>query len=93
MNNNNHMCPVCGYHHLDKPAYWNNDVENGSPSHEICPSCGFQFGWTDHDQHISHAEWREKWIKENMPWSSKGISPPSNWNPLEQLLNIGIKLH
>jgi hypothetical protein len=44
------ICPVCGYPDLFEPAY----KENYYPSDEICPSCGYQFGWTDDDQGISH---------------------------------------
>jgi rubredoxin len=37
-----YLCPVCGYPELSEPP-WNNE----SPSDEICPSCGTQFGYDD----------------------------------------------
>ena len=85
-----HMCPVCGYADLDKPAYSRGNV--GSPSFEYCPSCGFQFGWTDDDQQITHEQWHEKWIAKGTPWDNEQIEKPFNWNPREQLLNVGVKL-
>jgi hypothetical protein len=35
------LCPVCGYELAFAP--WSDD----SPSDEICPSCGIQFGYDD----------------------------------------------
>ncbi len=77
------LCPVCGYSHLDEPAYYANDPVRGNGSQEICPSCGFQFGYTDHAQHVAFKQWREQWIARGMPWRSKDISPPLNWNPAQ----------
>jgi hypothetical protein len=88
-------CPVCGYPDLDEPAYY----ENGAGSDDICPSCGFQFGYSDDSFGINdpetqtfHKQWREKWIAGGMKFKH----PPSsgdkllNWDPVRQLLNIGI---
>ena len=87
------MCPVCGYDDLYKPAYRpENDYKKGTPSFEICPSCYYQFGLTDDDKNITHAQWRQQWIAKGMPWNGKGIKAPLNWNPREQLLNIGVKV-
>ncbi len=85
------MCPVCGYPDLDEPPY-RGSVGRGSASYEICPSCGFQFGWTDDDQHITHEKWRERWIANDMPWAIEEMEKPSDWNPREQLLNVGVKI-
>lgn len=83
------MCPACGYTHLENPAYFNS--AGAWPSLEICPSCGFQFGYTDNAQQITFKQWREQWVARGMPWRSKGINPPSNWNPSQQLLNVSEK--
>lgn len=40
-----HTCPVCGFKGLAEPPY---DHE-GNHSHEICPCCGFQFGFDDYE--------------------------------------------
>src|SRR5258708_1336155 len=73
------ICPVCGYPELDKPAY-TGTVGRGSASYEICSSCGFQYGWTDDDQHISFEQWRKQWIANGMLWFSKGCSAPAGWS-------------
>ncbi len=87
-----YICPVCGYPDLKESAYYNNDVRKGSASLEICSSCGFQFGWTDRDRHITLDQWRKEWIAKGMPWAGISLKPPINWNPREQLLNVGVKI-
>ncbi len=86
-----HVCPVCGYSDLTEPPCYNNDPLN-SPSHEICPSCGFQFGYSDLNSGFTFSEWRQKWITEGAPWCGKGTKTPKDWNPVQQLENIGVKL-
>ena len=77
------VCPVCGYPKLkEKPR-----TANGGGSFEICPSCGFQFGVTDDDRGYSYGQWRRRWIKKGMKWSSKSIEP-ADWNPGAQLAAI-----
>jgi hypothetical protein len=76
-----YTCPACGYPHLDEPPY----PEGGSPSYDYCPSCGFQFGWTDEDQSMTHAAWRRRWVVRGMPWTLKRIQPPAGWDPERQL--------
>jgi rubrerythrin len=40
------VCPVCGFPDLtEQPRY-----ADGGSSDEICPSCGFQFGYDDDDR-------------------------------------------
>jgi hypothetical protein len=77
------MCPVCGYPDLPEPSY-----SYGAGSYQICPSCGFQFGVSDDNAGISFEEWRESWIEQGTPWSSKGIPPPDGWNPKEQIRRL-----
>jgi hypothetical protein len=36
-----------------------------------------------------YAEWRQRWIDNNMPWCGVGQSPPPDWNPAVQLKNLG----
>ena len=78
------MCPVCGYPDLEEPAY-KKDILG---SLEICPSCGYQFGYTDDARHITHAQWRQKWIENGMIWDEGRSKPPANWNPQEQLKRV-----
>ena len=84
----NNICPVCGYPELVDPAY----DQDGGGSLEICPSCGYQFGYTDDDRHITHAQWRGKWIEKGMKWDKGRSTPPLNWNPKKQLENISVSL-
>lgn len=80
-----HICPVCGYPDLDEPPY-----DDGLGSLEICPSCFFQFGFDDDAEHYTFEQWRNEWIQRGMPWSAVGQQAPVDWNPREQLKNIGI---
>jgi hypothetical protein len=81
-------CPVCGYDLGFQP--WNGE----SPSDEICPCCGMQFGYYDATPEGSegrlriYAEWRQRWIAEGMAWNSTGQAPPTGWNPVEQLKTV-----
>jgi len=77
----NYTCPVCGYNKLNEPPY---DVHN-SPSYEICPSCGTEFGFDDFATSIPNL--RQKWIENGMEfWNAS--AKPDDWNPLLQLKNI-----
>ena len=81
------LCPVCGYDLEFRP--W----EGESPSDEICPCCGIQFGYTDMAggdpvrRQTLYREWRQQWIGNGMRW--RHGKPPAGWNPLEQLRNVG----
>jgi len=79
-----HTCPACGYPNLIEPPR----SRSGGGSYEICPSCGFQFGVTDDDQHITYAQWRERWRASGMKWSSHQ-KPPPGWDPVAQLAKLG----
>ena len=64
--------------------------------HEICPSCGTQFGLhvpglTDQETEARYEERRHRWIDAGMPYRGPE-SPPSDWNPHMQLRNIGIEI-
>lgn len=86
------MCPICGYPELLEPPFYSN----GGGSYEICPSCGFEFGYDDFN-HVDYSKetylyvreqciknWRKNWVEDGMKWNSK-IKKPNNWNPQEQL--------
>lgn len=81
-------CPVCGFD-LGFRA-WDGD----SPSDEICPSCGMQFGYYDstpdgaQGRAAIYAEWRRRWVEEGMPWNGAS-PPPTGWSPAEQLTRLG----
>src|SRR5204863_3468262 len=76
-----HTCPACNYPGLHESPR----ARDGGASYEICPSCGFQFGVDDDDRGVTPAQWRERWVKNGMKWSSQGIPRPDGWNPEKQL--------
>jgi hypothetical protein len=79
--NDQNICPACGYGGLAKPPY----NEKGFGSVETCPSCGFQFNVTDVRDGWSFEDWRQKWVSDGMPWSSKATRPLRHWDPQNQL--------
>jgi hypothetical protein len=79
-----YMCPVCGYPGLHYPPR----SFGISSVFEICPSCGFEFGYTDESQGYTFAQWREKWMAAGMRWSDPGNPPPPGWNPVTQLQSV-----
>lgn len=81
----NYLCEVCGYPYLDEPPY----DEFGYGTYEICPCCGFEFGYDDYpDKEKGIIDWRNNWINNGFKWFSKYTSPPVNWNPKKQLVNL-----
>lgn len=82
------VCPACGYILDFEP--W----ADGSPSDEICPCCGIQFGYTDaaggdmQRRTALYEKWRSDWIAAGMPWRSPGPAPV-DWNPTKQIKSLG----
>jgi hypothetical protein len=76
-----YLCPVCGYPNLTELP---RSHDSGG-SYEICPSCGFEFGVSDDDLGYTFQRWRQEWVQRGMPWSSIGIPPPPDWDPVTQL--------
>ena len=75
-----HTCLVCGFPGLlEAPR-----AKNGGGSFEICPSCGYQFGVSDDDRHISPTQWRAQWQRDGMKWASRQPAP-KNWDAAGQL--------
>lgn len=96
------ICLICGWDQLTDSPY---SGEHQIGSDEICPSCGFQFGYSDDGSASGEypMEWtkemiisnyRQKWIIEGMKWWSRSLLNPKplNWDPKEQLKNICINL-
>lgn len=81
MDSLNYTCPACGYPALQEAPYVGRE-----PSYEICPSCGFQFGFTDDAQGHSAESWRVLWVERGMSWASAATEePPTGWDPRAQL--------
>lgn len=79
-----YQCPVCGYVGLQEAPV----SPEGTPSFEICPSCGFEFGVTDGDEGFSYRQWREQWITKGCKWWSEHQEPPPGWDPVLQLASL-----
>ncbi len=71
------LCPVCAYELDDPPR-----------DHNICPSCGTEFGL--HDVNATIEELREAWIKTGPKWWSETDPKPADWNPFVQLARLGL---
>lgn len=67
-----HTCPVCGYAMPYPPQDYN-----------ICSCCATEFDGTEDSSVIS--ELRLGWLKGGAKWWSTLNSPPSNWDPWQQL--------
>ncbi|MGE9310821.1 hypothetical protein ACLOAU_04225 [Niabella sp. CJ426] len=79
---NKQNCRVCGFQNDDLP--WGED--GNSPTFEICPCCGVEFGNEDYTKE-STMEYRKKWIHEGARWFSPR-ERPTEWNREEQFKNI-----
>ena len=80
---NSNFCRVCGFYINDKP--WGEDGH--TPTYEICPCCGVEFGNEDYSLESIH-RYRTEWINNGCQWFD--ISQrPSDWNKHVQFENIG----
>ena len=83
MSGKSYMCPVCGFDELNEPPY---DQKN-APSYEICPCCGFEFGFDGANNSIAYVDFRQRWIKNGAHWF-RPKSKPDSWDLKEQLSNL-----
>ncbi|KAA5536816.1 hypothetical protein F0919_03860 [Taibaiella lutea] len=77
-----HHCRVCGLYIEDAP--WGEDGK--SPTYEICPCCGVEFGNEDYILE-SVRSYRKKWLDNGTNWFINKAKP-LNWTPEEQLTLI-----
>lgn len=75
------FCRVCGYELSFSP--WGED--GMSPSYEICPCCGAEFGCDDYTPESTMA-YRDKWINSGAEWFDQDMMP-DNWCLEKQLHN------
>jgi hypothetical protein len=83
----NYICPVCGYPQLEKPAW---ELETGTPSFDICPCCGCEFGYHDATP-VAGNNYRRNWIKQGAVWFRSELRP-TDWNLKHQLRCINVDL-
>lgn len=74
-----HLCPVCSYT-MDHPPI----------DYAICPCCGTEFGY--HTAGRTLEEIRREWIRAGAKWWSPTDVPPTDWNPIKQLLEAGLNV-
>ena len=77
------MCPVCGFEGLEELPYNQQNI----PSHEICPCCGFEFGFDGENDPASFAAFRQNWVKNGAQWFMPK-QKPEKWNLEKQLSNL-----
>lgn len=86
-------CLACGFEGGGEPFFIHIKNEGYAQNEAvICPSCGYQPGFTDLDRGYTFKEWRHKWISSGMEWHTKFSTKPINWNPIEQLKKISVTL-
>ncbi|MDR2092390.1 MAG: hypothetical protein LBP58_03595, partial [Azoarcus sp.] len=78
----NNYCRVCGYK-LTDPSW---GIDGNSPTWEICPCCGTEFGYEDCTL-MSVRKRREEWILKGKKWFDIQ-KMPINWDCNIQLDNI-----
>lgn len=79
---NAHECRVCGCSSEEFP--WGEDGK--SPTYEICPCCGVQFGKEDVTLE-SIQKYRAEWLRKRAKWFAKN-SKPEHWVLEEQMKHI-----
>lgn len=82
MHNDKNRCRVCGCL-LDEPP-WGDD--GATPSFEICPCCGVEFGYEDFTLEGARKH-RENWLAMGSPWFDAAMRP-DDWNLDVQLRSI-----
>ncbi len=81
--NKKYLCPVCGFHGLKEPPYGHGN----EPSYEVCPCCGFEFGFDGGNTEEYFSKFRQRWIEEGTQWFILK-SKPKNWDYKKQLRNL-----
>lgn len=77
-----YICRICGYRLKFK--IWGEDGK--SPSYEICPCCGVEFGNEDYTL-TSILNYRKRWIEAGCNWFL-AQNKPLNWSYKAQLENV-----
>lgn len=79
-----YVCPVCGWPELHEAPR----STSGAASFELCPCCGFEFGYDDDDQGLTYEQARTRWMGGGMKWWSTTRPPPEGWDAAQQLARI-----
>jgi hypothetical protein len=76
------ICSICGLELDEKP--WGDDLL--SPTFDICPCCGVEFGYEDCQLNAIRA-YRKNWLQNGSPWCEPKEKPPQ-WSLEIQLKNV-----
>ena len=79
-------CPVCGYDGLAQAPRG----LDGASSNEVCPCCGFEFGFDDAVRASSYESYRKAWLERGAPWFSSARPPAPGWDLKTQLARVGV---
>jgi len=73
--NKKYRCPVCGFDGLREEPF----NSSNEPSHEICPCCGFEFGFDGGNDQRIFTKFRQNWINNGAKWFMPGLKP-QDWD-------------
>ena len=59
-----YICPVCAFDGLKERPFGANQ----EPSHEICPKCGFEFGFDGGNDPELFKKYYEDWVNKGAKW-------------------------
>jgi hypothetical protein len=76
------VCRVCGY--LNETPPWGEDGK--TPSFEICPCCGVEFGYEDATPQAVR-NYRANWLARGAQWFIESLKP-TDWDVEAQMANI-----
>ena len=62
----------------------------GEPTYQVCPCCGFEFGYDDDAKGATYEEARRRWLAAGTPWWSQNRPHPPDWHPHQQLTQAGL---
>jgi hypothetical protein len=79
---NDDCCRICGFR-PDTPPWGPNGQ---TPSFEICPSCGVEYGYEDSTL-AAVSRYRKEWLKNGGGWSDASV-PKDGLTSQERLRNI-----
>ena len=69
-----YICPVCGFDGLGEAPF---SVQNEG-SHEVCPCCGFEFGFDGGNDPEAFKAFHERWVKNGAKWFMPSLNPENH---------------
>ncbi len=66
-----YICPVCKFDGLKEAAFG----PGNEPSYEVCPCCGFEFGFDGGNDPVVFAEYYQRWTQNGSKWFMPKLKP------------------